>query len=213
MNKLLTLIIVFLLATINLYPQRNDGVRKERIDSGRISVIEKQPTRIIPITNPGVSQKERRTGNGTIVYPKHPEDKKPAQNFIPGDNNCPVKPVPLYPDKYISRIPVKVLPMELFLLEDYYNASIAFTKLLVNNPYNVPALFYRGRCYLEMESYGFAIEDFNLVVELDPEHAEAYYFRGIARFFRNERNMAKKDFEIAYQLDYKIAGIFLNKYF
>lgn len=85
--------------------------------------------------------------------------------------------------------------------------------MLVNNPNNVSALFFRGRCYIEMEWYGFALEDFNLVIELDPEHAEAYYFRAIARYFRNEKNMAQIDFEIAYQLGYKIAGIYLKKFF
>lgn len=213
MKKLLILIIVFLLATINLYPQRNDGVRKESIDSGRISVIEKQPNRILPTKNPGVPEKERQRDNGTIVYPKHLVDSKPPQEFIPIDNNCPDKPIHVYSDTYIIERPAKVNAMELFMFEDYYNASVAFTKLLVSNPYNIPALFYRGRCYIELEWYGFAIEDFNLVIELDPEHAEAYYFRAIARFFRNEKNMAQTDFEIAYELDYKIAGIFLKKYF
>ncbi|MFO7525590.1 MAG: hypothetical protein R6W68_09065 [Ignavibacteriaceae bacterium] len=213
MKKLLILIIVFLLASINLYPQRNDGLRNEKIDSGRITVNEKNPARTLPTKNPGVPEKERQRDNGTIVYPKHPVDPQPPRDFIPIDNNCPVKPISVYSDMYIQQRSPKVIAMELFMLEDYYNASVAFTNLLVSNPYNLSALFYRGRCYVEMEWYGFAIEDFNLVIKLDTEHAEAYYFRAIARYFRNEKNLAQSDFEIAYQLDYKLAGIFLNKYF
>lgn len=118
MNKLFTLIIILLLATIDLYSQRNDGLRKEKIDSGQISEIVQKPARVLPTKNPGVPERERQRDNGTIVYPKQPVDKKPSQNFIPIDNNCPDKPITVYPDRYIPRIPVQVSAMELFILED-----------------------------------------------------------------------------------------------
>ena len=110
-------------------------------------------------------------------------------------------------------VPENLRALELFSLCDYWEASGAFTGWLVNNPSDISALFYRGRCYIELEWYGFAIEDFNLVIGLDSNYADAYYYRGLAWFFRNEKEMAQIDFEIAYELDHKIAGIILKKHF
>jgi tetratricopeptide (TPR) repeat protein len=214
MYKLFILTAIFLLATINLYSQRNDGNRGGNVDSGRNPGVEREPERTTPITYPKNPVRERQKDNQTIVYPKNPINPVPKGKSIPIEGDCIVKPMVSYPIQYTLPPPSSMeMAMKSFKLGDYYEASLKFTEWLVNNPDDVDAIFYRGICYYEMEWYGYAIEDFNIVIRLDPEYAEAYYYRGLSRFFRQERDFAEIDLEIAYELGIKIAGIMLKKYF
>ncbi len=213
MYKLFILITIFFLAIINLYSQRNDGNRGGNVDSGRIPRLERKPVQTNPITT--IQNGIVKTRNpGTITYPKTPVKSNPVRSGRQVIEDRPIQCIVVSPGKYDPPpVPEIVNAMELFTLGDYWESSKAFTSVLVNNPFNKNALLYRGRCYLEIEWYGFAIEDFDLLIDLDPEHAEAYYFRGLARFFRNEKHLAQIDFEIALELGHRLAGVFLNKYF
>ena len=214
MHKLLILIIVFLLTTIHNYPQRNEIIKRENTNSERISRIEREPSRGTQIIYPKTGDIVKTRNPETITYPKTPLQPTPKQTVRPVVENCQIDCIVVSP-AYDTPPPVpeNLSAMELFSSGDYWEASRAFTRWLVNNPYDISALFYRGRCYIELEWYGFAIEDFNLVIDLDSVYADAYYYRGLAWFFRNEKELAQINFEIAYELDHKIAGIILKKYF
>ncbi len=214
MHKLLILIIVFLLTTIHNYPQRNEIIKRETTDSERISRIEREPNRTTPTNNPKIGGREKTRSPETITYPKVPAHQNPVTTSPAIIENRPIDCIVVSSAYYTSPpVPENLSAMELFSSGDYWEASRAFTRWLVNNPYDISALFYRGRCYIELEWYGFAIEDFNLVIDLDSVYADAYYYRGLAWFFRNEKELAQIDFEIAYELDHKIAGIILKEYF
>lgn len=213
MYKLFILITIFFLATINFYSQRNDGNRGGNVDSGRIPRLERKPVQINPITTTQNGIVKTRNP-GTITYPKTPVKQNPVRPGRQVIENRPIQCIVVSHGKYNPpAVPEFVNAMELFTLGDYWEASKAYTSMLVNNPFNKNALLYRGRSYLEMEWYGFAIEDFNLLINLDPEHTEAYYFRGLAKFFRNEKNLAQIDFEFALELGHQLAGVILDKYF
>jgi len=45
-----------------------------------------------------------------------------------------------------------------------------------------------------------AIADFSSLIEIDPDHKDAYAFRGIVYEFERKLNLAKRDFQKAYDL-------------
>lgn len=214
MYKLFILTTIFFIATISIYSQRNDGVRNGSVDSDRISKVEREPIRTNPIVRPKNPPIEKQRDNQTIVYPKSPVETKSPEKEYPNSGKCIVGQPPMYPIRYIPPVLSSYkIALNHFELGNYYEASRKFTEWLVSNPNDINALYLRGICYYEMEWYGYAIEDFNILLRLDIEHAEAYYYRGLCRFFRNERELAEMDFEIAFELGNKIAGIMLKKYF
>lgn len=214
MYKLLTLTVFLLITTVTGFPQRNDGGRNPGGDSIRNPKIERERGGTVPVINPNNSQRERRNDNQTIIYPKTPQHQEVPEVSIPIEGTCIINPTLPSPKRYDTpRLSSVQIAMQLFKLGDYYEASLKFTEWLVNSPDDINALFYRGMCYYEMEWYGYAIEDFNIVIRTDLEYAEAYYYRGLSRFLRNERERAEIDLEIAYELGIEIAGIMLKKYF
>src|SRR5688572_7789409 len=56
----------------------------------------------------------------------------------------------------------------------------------VQNPKRSRELFIRGSQYLDKRDFDKAIEDFNVVIKLDPEQGLAYYARGVAFFEKGE---------------------------
>lgn len=58
-----------------------------------------------------------------------------------------------------------------------------------------------GANYINQRQYDRAIEEFERAVEFDPDYAEAYCDRGIARYMKGEHEEAFKDFELALDKD------------
>lgn len=48
---------------------------------------------------------------------------------------------------------------------------------------------------MDMKNYVKAIEDFDKAVEIEPDYAEHYYFRGLSKIERHMYIEAIKDFE------------------
>lgn len=214
MNKLFTLTLILLISTISIYSQRNDGGRNFDRDSGRNPSIEREGGRTGPEIHPNNPQRDRGSNGQTIVYPKTPVKPDIIINSIPIEGECIVNPTILSPNMNNQERPSSIqIAMHLFMLGDYYEASLNFTEWLVNNPNDINALYHRGVCYYEIEWYGYAIKDFNIVISIDLECAEAYYYRGLSRLLNKEKELAEMDFEIAFGLGNKIAGIMLRKYF
>lgn len=68
-----------------------------------------------------------------------------------------------------------------------------------------------GVAYGCLDNYQQAILDFNRTIELNPEYAEAYYYRGNAYNRIGEYQQAIKDFKVAARLGNKKAQDFLRK--
>lgn len=214
MNKLFIFTIVFFITTISIFSQRNDGSRNVDVNLDRNLRIEREPVRTPSIDNPKNSDRVKQKNDNIVVYPKNPVSTNPPVISTPIEGNCIVEPTRLYPIHY-TELPLSSYQIALksYELGDYYEASLAFTKWLINNPKDVQALFYRGICYYEMKWYGYAIQDFDILLRIDIEYTDAYYYRGLCRFFRGERKLAQMDFEIAFELGNTIAGILLKRYF
>ncbi len=64
------------------------------------------------------------------------------------------------------------------MLGEYSESVKCYTKA-INTPLLEVALLKRAIANTELKQYGPAIEDLKKVIELDPKHSEAYYFKGL----------------------------------
>lgn len=61
---------------------------------------------------------------------------------------------------------------------------------------NIPAHFLaKGLCYAKLELFKEAIHDFSIVLQLDEEHGDAYFYRGRCGFIVGDTNMAFLDYQ------------------
>lgn len=54
-----------------------------------------------------------------------------------------------------------------------------FTELIKNNPNNQElARLYRGKCFLNLDEFQSAFDDFTVALHLNPNDWESFYHRG-----------------------------------
>ena len=58
-----------------------------------------------------------------------------------------------------------------------------------------------GASYINQRLYAKAIVEFDQAIESDPDYAEAYCDRGVARYMNGEHEEALRDFEMALEKD------------
>ena len=63
------------------------------------------------------------------------------------------------------------------------------------------ARYEAGANLINQRQYDRAIEEFDKAIEFDPDYAEAYCDRGIARYMKGEHDRAFEDFELAIEKD------------
>ncbi len=69
--------------------------------------------------------------------------------------------------------------MYYYNIKNYHYAIVDFTELIKNNPNNQShARLYRGKCYLNLEDFQSALDDFSIALHLDPNDWESFYHRG-----------------------------------
>ena len=84
-------------------------------------------------------------------------------------------------------------PYEEYSADDYYQFAESFfqideheksiqycRKAIAKEPQHIEAHFLRGRCNVALEKWKESIKDFSWVIEVDPTHARALSFRGMA---------------------------------
>lgn len=217
MNISLTIIISFFLLTSNIYSQRNDGFRKGSEERGKTERVERSPNKTTPVVKPRIGGNGRSPDNKTITYPKNPDVSRPET--VPCGSSttviiCIESQRPVSNIKYDPPLPSDLeIANAFYNAGDYYEAAQSFTLHLAHTPDDTTALYFRGICYYEIQWYGFAIADFDFVLELDSLYAGAYYYRGLSRLFREEKSQAITDLQTAYELKYELAGYILKKYF
>lgn len=65
---------------------------------------------------------------------------------------------------------------------------------LRTDPYFYDAYYTRGLVREQLSEYDGALTDYNIYLELKPEHAEALFSRAVLRFKRGQYELAKSDF-------------------
>jgi tetratricopeptide (TPR) repeat protein len=63
------------------------------------------------------------------------------------------------------------------------------------------AYYFRGNAYMQLNDFEQAVDDFNKVVSVNPEHAQAYFDRGRAFRQLNKIDSAEKDFKYFISLE------------
>jgi tetratricopeptide (TPR) repeat protein len=91
-----------------------------------------------------------------------------------------------------------VLQRQLGLLDDAY---ISFTASMANNPMPEVVLHNRASLLCDMERFGEAMEDYNIIIRRFPDNVEAYYRRGLLFLEQHNRTKAEADFKASEQID------------
>ena len=89
----------------------------------------------------------------------------------------------------------------LFRTGDYQAAIAAYTKVLESKPFNIKAIYNRGRSYEELSQFDQALQDFERVVELDPKHVQGYLSIGNYYFRLENHDQAAFNYEKAVKND------------
>ncbi len=63
------------------------------------------------------------------------------------------------------------------------------------------AFYHRGNAYTAEEDYDRAIQDYDIAIELKPDHSHAYADRGLAYFGKGAFERAVEDYNVAIRLD------------
>ena len=62
---------------------------------------------------------------------------------------------------------------------NWHYAIVDFTELIKHNPMSqADARMHRGKCYLHLEDYQQALEDFSVAIHLNPNDWQSYFHRG-----------------------------------
>ncbi len=215
MLRLLLIILISSTSLFNTFAQRN-------IDSGGRGTESTKINRI------------KRTGNGNNDKPRTVEVKE-RKPFIPvnfvqpvgeisicGDVVAPGADVVICADNSTNAYSEVDANLELSQIDlglqkfdegNYYGAISIFDEEINLNPYVKELYLWRGKAFVAVNEFIKAINDFSTAITFDDYYSEAYYQRGLARFYSGERKKSKEDLKFAYSLGYSRAGYILNKYF
>lgn len=86
------------------------------------------------------------------------------------------------------------------------NAKDFINKAIKLDKYNTYYLTWLSKINVELENYDEAIINCNEVIKINPEYANAYNNRGMAKFRQNKFNEAEKDISMAIKLNPKEVG-------
>jgi tetratricopeptide (TPR) repeat protein len=62
---------------------------------------------------------------------------------------------------------------------------------------NVPLYYQRGKQQLADQEFTQAIQTFNIILQFNPDHAEALFYRGLAKYQLSDYSGAEVDFSLS----------------
>lgn len=113
--------------------------------------------------------------------------------------------------------PTANLYVERARCDESANRLADFDKALQLQPTNVRALFWRGELFAHQQNWEKAINSFDAVIKIDPQHGNAYHSRSRVRHKRlkkpsyNEVEAAVRDLDMTLTLDPNFDEVFLER--
>jgi tetratricopeptide (TPR) repeat protein len=96
-------------------------------------------------------------------------------------------------------------------MQQYEPALADFGRLLQLQPNEANAHVNVGRIYADLNRVDLAMEHVNRALQINQEHPDAYFMRGILRFRMGQRAAAAADFTKAHTLGYPEAAAWLDR--
>ncbi len=81
-----------------------------------------------------------------------------------------------------------------------------FTEAAEYDPENPEVWYCIGNAYMNLEDYQKAIEYYSIAIRLKEDYADAYYNRGLIKFYMGEHDLACEDWKIAESYGKKNVG-------
>jgi tetratricopeptide (TPR) repeat protein len=95
---------------------------------------------------------------------------------------------------------------------DYYNAVKYFNRALKQDQTKDIYFIARADTYVKMHTWEYAVNDYSMALDLNPDNSKVYLSRGIAHQKENQNKKACYDFEKAFKMGEKKALDYLQKY-
>lgn len=109
-------------------------------------------------------------------------------------------------------IPFKEIPVHRYIAHYDIDELEGVEKAIRANPNDANAYMHRGMIRSHsQEDFPGAIADFSRVIELDPNRAEAYNYRGTSYFWLKKFRQALEDYNQAIRLDPKLTIAYYNR--
>lgn len=197
--------------------QRRDKGDIRDSDGGRLDRVGKKP--------------DTGTTSPPVVYNDPPvyTDVDPGYNQPPSRLPSPViiEIIEYYPDPFRPDLPTdeptivnnplyltpKQSAISNFNNEEYLTAINELSDAINDDPFDAELFLYMGRCYLGLTEYDDAIKQFTTAAKLDSVYGEAYYFRGLSKYYLGKKDEASVDLVTARSLGNEQAAGILRRYF
>lgn len=88
----------------------------------------------------------------------------------------------------------------LLIASDAKAALIEFEKGLKYVPDDALLLYSVGNCYMNFKDYKLAVDYYTKALKSNPKYADAYFNRGRAWFYLNDRDRSCHDYQMAHEL-------------
>ena len=214
MKSILLLLTFSILFNIQTNAQRDRQGNGRGQESGRIERIDNSQDRRNKLIPP-----ERRK----IETTKKPEVKQTQRPIIDHYNppvqetvivDCPEKtPVcSVIIDNFHRPPSYEEMAIDCFESGNLGAALINVEQAIKSDLFNPDLYFLRGKIYFELNDYLLAKRDFSIVLALNPEYADAYYYQGMCNLYLGDKKQAIEDFEAAASLGDTDAERFLFDY-
>jgi tetratricopeptide (TPR) repeat protein len=94
----------------------------------------------------------------------------------------------------------KVLALSEYLLQDTTHFEADIQAVLKKYPQDAEARYFLARYLFEIKRYSDALNSFQLVVSLQPDHYKAHYYMGLLHVAAGEADLARTEFETSIKI-------------
>lgn len=223
-----TLIVTLLVTTIIIFNNYESFAQRNPSSKGSDDRLEKRI--------PGKTGSQRPRGDEKIQKQRPEQTVIPKEkNKIPFENEPPQNPHPEFPEYYPEhpvcydppparpnphrpKTPEIIIDYKDSGIENFkegeYDIALEYLTIAVESDSEDYELFYyKGVTEIKLLLYEEALKDLDYYLEYIIYEPDGYFQRGLAKFYLDEKFDAKADFEIAAEMDHKLAISILKRFY